>query len=79
MLLVCGSWQTTISEVANEVGISYGSAQEVLTGLHMRQVCGKFHNCLLKNKGSASSAASHGKKRNHIHSAATLIIRRHTV
>ena len=74
-LLVCGSWQTAISKVANEVGISYGSAQAVLTGLWMRWVCGKFHSCLLINKGSAGSATILGQKKNHIHSAAMLIIR----
>jgi hypothetical protein len=65
---MCGSWHTAISKVANEVGISYGSAQAVLTGLRMRRVCGKFHNCLLINKGSAGSATILGKKKKKSHS-----------
>jgi hypothetical protein len=41
--LVLANWQITAREVVNEVGISYGSAQAILTEeVQMRWVCSKF-------------------------------------
>jgi hypothetical protein len=41
--LVYANWQITFVEVAYEIGISYGSAQTILTEeLQMRRVCATF-------------------------------------
>ena len=52
-LLVHANWQITIGEVTREMGISYGSAQTILTEeLWMGQVHAKFDLRLLIKWGA---------------------------
>jgi hypothetical protein len=45
------SWKYTIHDLANEVGISIGSYQSILTqGLNMQQIATKFVPCLLTDE-----------------------------